>query len=384
MAELVALDLAPSAGFVDVLEEVWDAGDAACPIDPRLPPAARTRVLDALAPTAVIGPDRERRSLPGGRPAEDGDALVVATSGSTGDPKAVVLTHDAVAASARATSERLGVDPDRDRWLACLPLAHIGGLSVVTRALLTGTPLVVHDRFDAAATNAAAASGATLVSLVATALGRVDPAGFRTVVLGGSAPPDALPANVVTTYGMTETGSGVVYDGRPLDGVELRIGDGTLGESGEVLVRGPMLLRAYRDGTDPRLPGGWLPTGDAGSLGGDGVLAVQGRIAEVIVTGGEKVWPAEVESVLARLDSVAEVAVTGRFDPEWGQAVVAQVVPQDPAAPPTLEELRDAVRAVLAPWAAPRHLVVVDALPRTASGKVQKRLVREGIAVRRM
>ena len=119
-------------------------------------------------------------------------------------------------ASAVATSARLDVDPDRDRWVACLPLAHIGGLSVVTRSLVTGTPCTVLDRFDATAVEAEARRGATLVSLVATALGRCDASGYRAVLLGGAAPPTALPANVVTTYGMTETGSGCVYDGRPL------------------------------------------------------------------------------------------------------------------------------------------------------------------------
>ena len=289
----------------------------------------------------------------------------------------MVLTHDAVRASALATSARLGVDPAADHWVACLPLAHIGGLSVVTRALLTGTPCTVLAGFDAAEVARLAGSGATLVSLVATALRRVDVSGYRSVLLGGAAPPTRLPANVVTTYGQTETGSGIVYDGTPLPGVELRLGDGQVsGDEGEILVRGPMLLRGYRDGSDPRLAGGWLPTGDAGRLGPDGALTVFGRMAEVIVTGGEKVWPAPVEEALATSPAVAEVAVWKRFDPEWGERVVAWVVPADRASPPTLEELREVVAAGLPPWAAPRQLVVVDALPRTASGKVARRRLR--------
>ncbi len=293
-----------------------------------------------------------------------------------------MLTRQAVEASARATTKRLGVDPAHHRWLACLPLAHIGGLSVVTRAILTGTPLTVLPGFDAGSvTRIGRARGASHVSLVATALRRVDAGLFTRVLLGGSAPPGRLPANVVTTYGMTETGSGVVYDGSPLDGVEIAIGTGEPGggAEGEVLIRGPMLLRAYRDGTDPRIAGpdgtgGWLPTGDGGQVAPDGRLSVSGRLAEVIVTGAEKVWPAAVERVLSALPAVAEVAVWKRPDPEWGERVVAWIVPADPAEPPGLEALRDAVAASeLAPWAAPKELEIVGSLPRTGSGKVRRR-----------
>jgi O-succinylbenzoic acid--CoA ligase len=370
MAELVALDLPAGPRFVDALRSAWDAGDAVLPIDPRLPGPAAERLVAALRPSAVVTGDG-RTGLDGGLPVEPGDALVVATSGTTGEPKGVVHTHASVTASAVLTSAGLDVDPDHDRWVACLPLAHIGGLSVVTRSMVTGTPCTVLERFDATAVEEEARRGATLVSLVATTLGRCDASGYRSVLLGGAAPPVGLPDNVVTTYGMTETGSGCVYDGRPLDGVGLRIGDGVLGAEGEVLVRGPMLLRAYRDGTDPRLPGGWLATGDGGRLEEDGTLVVFGRMAEVIVTGAEKVWPIQVEQVLARHPGVAEVAVWRRPDPEWGERVVAWVVPAGSAVP-GLDELRDLVGADLARWAAPRELVVVDALPRTTGGKVQR------------
>jgi len=378
--DLVALDMAGGDGFVAALQRAWDAGCAVAPLDPRLPLPAARRLLGALRPSWIVGPTGEAAPLDGGLPVEVGDALVIATSGTSGEPKGVVLTHDAVSASARATSARLGVDPARHRWLACLPLAHVGGLSVVTRALVTGTPLTVQAGFDPRAVAMAARDGATHVSLVATALGRVDAGNFEAVLLGGSAPPGDLPPNVVTTYGMTETGSGVVYDGRPLDGVELAIGDGQPGRGaeGEVLVRSPTLLRCYRDGTDPRVAGpdgrgGWLPTGDAGRLGPDGSLSVSGRLAEVIVTGGEKVWPAAVERALATVPGVAQVAVWKRPDPEWGERVVAWVVPEDPASPPTLGALRERVAASQAPWAAPKELVLVAALPRTPSGKLRRR-----------
>ncbi len=369
MPELVALDLPGGPGFVDALRAAWEAGDAVLPIDPRLPGPAAERMLAALRPSAVM--DRSgRHRRPHGLPTEPGDALVVATSGTTGQPKGVVLDHAAVEASARATSARLAVDPDTDRWVACLPLAHIGGLSVVTRSLVTGTRCTVLPGFEAMEVEREAAAGATLVSLVATALRRTDSSGYRAVLLGGAAPPGPLPGNVVTTYGMTETGSGIVYDGRALDGVELRTGDGATGRLSEVLVRGPMLLRCYRDGTDPRVGDGWLPTGDAGRIGTDGMLAVFGRMAEVIVTGGEKVWPTPVEQVLGRHPAVDQVAVWKRPDREWGERVVAWVVPLDPAQPPGLDELRELVAAELPRWAAPRQLVIMDRLPRTASGKV--------------
>jgi O-succinylbenzoic acid--CoA ligase len=349
---LVVVEARGTPAVVDRLRRAWDDGDAVLPLDPRLPGPARERVLAAARPD---------------EPVEEGDALVVATSGTTGEPKAVVLTHEAVAASARATSARLAVDPDRDRWLACLPLAHVGGLSVVTRALVTGTPLTVQDGFDAAAVAAAAGDGCTLVSLVPAVLPRMDPAAFRVVVLGGSAMPPDLPPNAVATYGMTETGSGVVYDGVPLDGVDLRV------VGGEIHVRAPMLLRCYRDGTDPMDPDGWFPTGDAGAWDpGAGRLSVHGRTGDLVITGGENVWPVAVERVLATHPGVAEVAVVGRPDPEWGSRVVALVVPTDPAAPPSLASLRDAVRAELPGYAAPRELELVTALPRTTSGKVAR------------
>jgi O-succinylbenzoic acid--CoA ligase len=365
MPDLVALALPGGRRFVDWLERVWSRGDAVLPVDLRLPRAARDAVLEAMSPSSVVDDDGET-PLTGGRSVEPGDALVVVTSGTTGAPKGVVLTHDAVEASGRATSVRLGVGP-QDHWLACLPLSHVGGLSVITRALVTGTALTVHPGFDAEQVEGAAREGATLVALVATALQRVDPSLFRVVVLGGSRPPVQLPPNAVVTYGMTETGSGIVYDGRPLDGVSLRIEP-----DDEILVRGPMLLRAYRNGTDPKDADGWLPTGDLGRLDSDGRLVVEGRRAELIITGGENVWPAPVEARLATHPAVADVAVVGRPDPEWGQRVVAVVVPRSGTDPPVLAALRDWVREELPAFCAPRELVVTDAIERTALGKVRR------------
>ena len=369
MPELVAIAVDQAPSLPRHLERIWARGDAACVLDPRLPAPLRATQLAALAPTRELTVTGEVR-LEGGRGVEDGDALVVATSGSTGAPRAVVLTHDAVVASATATSARLAVDPSADRWLCCLPCSHIGGLSVVTRALVTGTPLEVHGRFDADAVQGAATAGATLVSLVATALRRLAaPLAFRTIVLGGAAVPSVVPSNVVATWGLTETGSGIVYDGVPLDGVTVAEVDG------ELYVRGPMLARAYRDGTaidtvGPDGTRGWLATGDAGRVV-DGAVEVLGRIAEVINTGAEKVWPGDVERALASHPAVREVAVWRRDDDEWGQRVVAWVVPE--GAPPTLDALRAHLDGVLPRFAAPKELVLVDTLPRSAAGKVLRR-----------
>ncbi|MGH9047213.1 MAG: AMP-binding enzyme [Acidimicrobiales bacterium] len=379
MPELVALDLDGGAPFVEALTEVWERGDAVAVLDRRLPPPAAAELMATLRPTAVIDAAGERR-IEGGQGVEAGDALVMATSGSSGRRKAAILTHRALAASAQATSVAAGVDPSRHTWLACLPLAHIGGLSVITRALLTATPLVVLPGFDASVVEAHGRRGkATHVSLVPTALGRLEAGVFTKIVLGGAAPPSDLPANVMTTYGMTETGSGVVYDGVPIAGVQIGFGSGEEGGGaiGEILVQSPTLLRAYRDGTDPTIggpdrKGRWMATGDAGHLEGGGRLVVDGRLAEVVVTGAEKVWPNAVEAVLLAHPKVAEIAVWKRPDPEWGERVVAWVVPADRSDPPTLGELAGLAGESLARWSAPKELVLVDVLPRTASGKVRR------------
>jgi O-succinylbenzoic acid--CoA ligase len=361
MHELVALDLDGGPRFVDALRWAWDDGDAVLPVDRRLPPVAKSTLIHRLGAGRVVDESGTSR-LDGGRPVEPGDALVVATSGSTGDPKGVVLTHDAVAASAAATSARLAVTGD-DHWLACLPLSHVGGLSVITRALHTGTRLTVHPSFDP---GPVMASGATLVSLVPTALGRIDPTGFRLIVLGGSRPPADRPANTVTTYGMTETGSGVVYDRRPLDGVDVRIVDG------EVQLRCPMLLRCYRDGRDPRVDGGWYPTGDLGTVEPDGRLTVHGRRDDLIITGGENVWPEPVEAALRELPGVADAAVVGVADPEWGERVTAVIVPAADGPPVTLDRVREHVKSRLPAFCAPRAVEFRRALPRTVLGKLRR------------
>jgi len=339
---LVVLDATPSPAFADSLRRAWDDGDAVLPLDPRLPAAAARDLVERVGATRV----------------EEGDALVVPTSGTTGEPKGVVLGHAAVRWAAETTNAALRVDPATDVWLVQLPLAHVGGLGVVTRALLSGTRLTF-DPSDRAA---------TLTAAVPTQLERADHGRFRFVLVGGSADwRRDRAANVVRTYGLTETYGGVVYDARPLPGVEIRVVDG------EVQLQCGSVLRRYSDGSVPLLDGGWLPTGDEGSWDARrGVLAVHGRRGDVVVTGGEKVWPDPVERVLRGVPGVADVAVVGRPDDEWGQAVTAVVVPVDATAPPTLDALRAAARESLPAWCAPRKLELRDELPRTALGKVRR------------
>lgn len=400
MRELVALDLPGGDVFVDALRRAWDAGDAVLPVDQRLSTEARQAVLDHARPHAVIGGSRFERFTydPDAPPVDDDDAVVVPTSGSTGSPKFVVHTFASLSAHARAVHLRLDVDPSRDRWLCCLPLVHLGGLGVVVRSIITETGLDVLAGFDAAAVERSASElGATLVSLVPTALDRLDPTPFRWVVVGGAADRPSRPANVVRTYGLTETGGGVVYDGIALDGVELALrvvdpGDGGTGDDldldvgdagtgpsppiGQVAVRSATTSRGTRgqDGSVEALvdEDGWLVTEDLGHWSDDGRLVVDGRADDLIVSGGENVWPEPVELVLRSHPGVMDVAIVGRPDPNWGHRVVAAVVPTNPAWPPSLDELRGYVTDRLSPIQAPRELVVLESLPHTALGKVRR------------
>lgn len=329
------------------------------PLDPQAPAAVRDRLVEALRPDVGVDEDV---------------ALVIATSGSTGQPKGVELSHHALEASARATMARLGAQ-DGDRWLSCLPWHHIGGLQVLLRARLSGAPLVVHERFDVERIREE--RDVTLVSLVPTQLLRLLDAGvdlgrFRAILLGGAMAPAPLlaraaaaGANVVTTYGMSETAGGCVYDGLPLDGAAVRLGSG-----GRVQLAGPMLMSGYRLApalTADVMADGWFSTNDVGTLGSDGRLVVHGRLDDIVVTGGENVLVTEVAAVLAGHPDVSDVLVTGVDDDHWGQRLVAVVVPNDE--PPTLEALREWCRARLPAAAAPRQLVLVDELPRLSSGK---------------
>ncbi|NLA37263.1 MAG: AMP-binding protein [Actinobacteria bacterium] len=370
MADVVALNLPGGPTFVDAVRRCWDSGAAVLPLSPSAPAAWTATIIDALCPTHIVESDGVCRALDGGLPTENGDALIMATSGTTGSPKGVVHTMESIEFAAFASMTYLATGNDVS-WLACLPLFHIGGFSVISRALVCETDLVVHPGFDATEVELAALGGVTHVSLVPTALRRIDPTLFDRILLGGSAIPADRPANSVATYGMTESGAGVIYDGLPLNGVGL-----TVANDGEILLNGPTMLRCYRDGRLPFDEAGWYHTGDIGTVNAQtGLLRVEGRADDLIITGGENVWPHLVEKVIETHPAIRDVAVVGRADPEWGQRVTAVIVPLDGAEVPSLEAVRDLVKAELPAWCAPKSLEVTDHIPRTALGKVQRKLL---------
>ena len=366
MARLVALDMPASQMFVDQVQRAWSNGDAVLPIDQRLPPAGKKLLIDAMAPSEVIDASATSSSLPNGRPLQEGDALVIASSGSTGSPKGIIHTHSSLLASAQASASRLQLTAN-DHWLVCIPVSHVGGFSVITRALHTGAALTLHPSFDATAVQEASTHGVTHTSLVATALSRIDTSLFRTILLGGSNAPNNLPSNVITTYGMTETGGGVVYNGIPLDNVEAKIVEG------EIHLRCPMLMRAYRDDQAIIPNDGWYSTGDMGAINDSGAISVYGRKTDMIITGGENVWPSVVENCLASHPTVDEVVVRSAPDAIWGQRVVAYVVLNDSldASDATLlSNLREHVKQTLPAFCAPQQVIVLSQIPRTSLGKV--------------
>jgi o-succinylbenzoate---CoA ligase len=317
---------------------------------------------------------------------DDDVGLVVATSGTTGTPKGAMLTRSALVASASATQSRLG---GPGRWLLALPAHHIAGMAVLIRSLVAGTtPVVmdVSDGFEVSALPRAVAAmggGRRYVSLVAAQLAKAldDPAataalGSLDAVLTGGGPlptpvaqrAAAAAVPVVRTYGMSETAGGCVYDGRPLEGVRVRIDDG------RVVLGGATLAKGYRNPTspDPFAEPGWFRTDDAGSIDADGVLAVHGRLDEAISTGGLTVLPQVVEAAIATHPAVAQCAVFGVADDRLGQRVAAVLVPAPGAQPPTLEDLRARVAASLDVTAAPREVHIVDELPLRGIGKVDR------------
>jgi O-succinylbenzoic acid--CoA ligase len=359
--ELIAIDLPPGPDFVVALNEIWNNGDAVLPIDQRLPRVARQEMLKQLKAKEVIT-SSERLRLDNSQPVEDGDALVIATSGSTGTPKGVVHTHESINSAIQITGTRLNCSSD-DHWLACLSLAHVGGLSVVLRAMSYKSKLSFVDHIDQDSINMTLKSGATMTSLVPTVLQSVDVRQFRTVLIGGAQALGVMPSNVVTTYGLTETMGGVIYNGTPLDQVEIRISAET-----EIQVKSPTLFRCYRDSTDAKTTSGWFNTGDLGELIG-GKLIVHGRKDELINTGGYKVWPSSVATVIREIDQVSDVVVAGTPDDKWGSAVTAWIVLKKPTTTLKVEDVRQHVKMTLPDYCAPQKIYLVAEIPRSALGK---------------
>ncbi len=335
---------------------------------------------------------------------------IVYTSGTTGRPKGAMLTYGNHWWNATTSAINLGHHRD-DRWLACLPLFHVGGLSILFRSAIYGVPVILHDGFDPAAVNKSIdEQGVTLLSVVSTMLGcmleergeKPYPPTLRAVLLGGGPAPRPLLDEcarrgmpVLQTYGMTETASQAVTlspedalrkagsAGKPLMGVELRIErdgeDAAPGEEGEITLRGPSVSTSYwqrPEETEQAWRGGWFHTGDIGCLDEEGYLYVLDRRDDLVISGGENVYPAEVEAVLLSHPAVAEAGVTGRPDPRWGQAVVTSVVLQ-PGARTSEEELRAHCRERLAAYKVPASVAFVSDLPRNAAGKLLRRLLRE-------
>ncbi|MGE5338551.1 MAG: AMP-binding protein [Gemmatimonadota bacterium] len=354
-------------------------------------------LLERRIPALLLHPrltaperDAELRAAAGGRLDADA-AAVIYTSGTTGYPRGAVLTRSALAASARASAANLGWHED-DCWLLCMSIARVGGLSIITRCLIARRPYALLSAFDAEHLPAVIEQHrTTLVSVVPTMLALLldahpdwmAPPYLRAILLGGAAASPRLLQRaaarrlpIVITYGLTEACSQVVatpyemrYDtarcaaGRPLPEVGLRLVDG------RIQVRGPMLMAGYLD--EPALsPGAWFDTGDVGELDAEGFLHVHARAADLIVSGGENVYPAEVERVLEECPGVAAAAVFGIPDETWGQVVAAALVMAADA--PTEAALRDYIDAHLAPHKRPRRFSVVRRLPQTPAGKLDR------------
>src|SRR3954467_1540868 len=370
----VAVALPPSLEYAALLHAMPLLGSVLVPVNTRDP--RQSVDADVVIDAPLTGPEASTPLR--GEPDPSDTWVILHTSGTTAAPKPVPLTYGNFRASAAAAQANLPLGPG-DRWLCVLPLFHVGGLSILTRTAFYGASAIVHERFDAEAVRESLESGeATVVSLVATMLRRLRDAGLErapglraALVGGGPVPRDLLEWGrdvglpLLQTYGMTETCSQIATAAagsdaaRPLPGVEVRIGDG-----GEILVRGPMVSRGSLSAD------GWLHTGDRGLLDAEGFLHVEGRIKDVIVTGGENVAAAEVEEALVAHPLVADAAVVGRPDPEWGGAVTAFVVVDGARVDDA--ELVAWCRERLAGYKLPRAIVRVDELPRTDSGKLLK------------
>lgn len=395
---LVALTPRPTVEAIVPLLACIELGVPFVALHPRAPEAERRRLLDAVRPTLVVAPDEVFGAScapepPSPIPSET-PLAVLFTSGTSGTPKPVVLSRRAFLASADASAERLPLD-STDRWLLALPPAHVGGLSVLTRSLIARSTVTLagDGPFDPAAFARAIDGGATLVSVVPTTLRRlldlepryVPPPTLRVVLVGGAAAAPSLLAEALergfpvrATYGLTEACSQVATQvrpdepgvGRPLPGTEVRIVDGQIEVRSRTLLSGYWPLGAAPSPLDAD---GFFATSDLGELDANGCLHVHARRSDLVVTGGENVYPAEVEAAALAIAGVAGVCVVGVDDRDLGQRVAAAVVLAVHG--PDVEALRGALREQLAGFKVPRTIRFVDALPTLPSGKVDRRAV---------
>ncbi len=341
-----------------------------------------------------------------------GTAVVVTTSGSTGVPKSVVLSRDALTSSALATAARIG----DGAWLLALPASYVAGLQVLVRsivadrepAILGGT--FTPQAFAAAALMMASSDGGRRIpsytSLVPAQLAKLLDAAehdstvatalrsFETILVGGQALPPALleraqtaGARIVRTYGSTETSGGCVYDGRPLDGVIVRIADGEVEVSGPILADGYLKDAELTDAVFVRDAEGrrWYRTGDAGLIE-DGTLRVRGRIDNVIVSGGINVSLDRVERIVRTVPGLSSAVVVGVPDDRWGEASVIVVTRGEAlrrSESVQLEEARAAVASEIGDPARPARLVLVDELTLLPSGKPDREAIRRAVAALR-
>lgn len=382
MPRLVAVNLVNPAHVAEAVQQAWGEGAAVLPLDPTAPSDITARTLGAMQPEMLISAAGEW-TLHDPDPVRDDTAAVLLTSGSTGAPKGVELSHGALRASARLTHARLGAESG-DRWTCALPLHHVAGFLMLARSEDLGTEPEFLDPSDLWALGEAEGN---FVSLVPTQLHRclergVDLGRFKAVLLGGAALHPELLAraeeagvNIVRTYGMTETAGGVVYDGLALDEVTVRVGESELpggpsSEMGPISISTPTLMTGYRGGKPHSGP--WFDTDDIGRIE-NGRLMVLGRADDIINTGGEKVMPRSVEEALLEHPSVSEAHVIGAPDGEWGEKVVAFVVADGASEGDVIASLRNR----LARHEVPKRIVFIDALPKTGAGKVDRAAVRE-------
>jgi len=393
------------------LYALLELGVTAVLLHPRLVASERAALLADCRPALVLADGHdEPPQVPSAPPVyppppagPGGPLAILYTSGTTGRPKGAMLSRRAFVAAAQASAQNLGWQAD-DRWLLCMPLGHVGGLSILTRCLIARrTAVLLGGAFEPRAVAAAVQRDrVTLLSVVPTMLRRLleltprwtPPPHLRAVLLGGAAASAELLQEaaarrvpVLTTYGLTEACSQVTTQrygtppaaaqgcGEPIAGLSLRLGD-----DGQLELRAPTLFDGYWPPGPQALPltaDGYFVTGDLGRLDAQGRLHILARRTDLIVTGGENVYPVEVEQALERCPGVAAACVVGVPDPEWGQQVVAAVVAA--ARPPSLYELRQALRDRLAAYKHPRRLVLVPALPLNPTGKLDRAAVTQQV-----